>query len=115
VIERWDESRSRLLDNAGGYLFAIVAEAIIGDDIGAVPTCGFELRLWGVGRHHDRAGGSDVSRRDRGSLRVIARRVADESFPQLLLAQGEDEVGRASDLESPALLQVFALEKGVDA
>jgi len=57
----------------GSDLLAILPEAIVGDHLGAIPASGFELRAWGIGRHHDRAGRAHVARGDRGRLGVIPR------------------------------------------
>ncbi len=110
MIEMGDDRGAGFFDDGPADSLAIFSKAVIGDHIRSVSACGLELGSRRIRRHHDGAGRAHMARRDCGGLRVVPRRVGHQTLRPLLLRQGENQVGRASDLERAAGLEILALE-----
>ena len=68
---------------------AVVALAVVGDDLGAVAARRGELHARRVRRHHDHGAHARLARGERHRLRVVARREGDDAAPLALRPSSE--------------------------
>ena len=109
IVERMDERQpARGLD-----LVELVEQGraiVVEHDLGAVAADRVELGARRAGRHHDDARRTDVARRPRDRLRVVAGRDRDQAARALGRRQRQHLVERAARLERAGLLEALALE-----
>ena len=90
---------------------AVVAQAIVEDDLGPVVARGLELERRRVLGHADDRGRPRHPRRERDALGMVARREGDDPPGALPGREREELVERAADLERARALEPFALEE----
>ena len=71
VVERRHQDDAPLLDEPPRDRLAVLAPAVVEDDLGAVAARGGELQGRRVVGHDDRRGHAEVARRERHGLRVV--------------------------------------------
>src|SRR5437867_3590601 len=90
---------------------AVVAQAIVEDDLGPVVARGLELERRRVLGHADDRGRPRHPRRERDALGMVARREGHDPPGALPGREREELVERAADLERARALEPFALEE----
>ena len=115
IIEARHHSGAGLLRDFRGDFLAAVVAPVVEDDFRALAARAVDLHLRGVGRHHDHRGDLEAPGGDRHSARMIARRESDDAALPLFLAELQQAIGCAPQLECAAGLQAFAFEPDADA
>ncbi len=112
VVERMDEGRAGFLFQRAGVGVGVVEAFAVQHHLAAQALNRRHLDAGRGGRHDDGRRRAALRRRQRHSLRMIARRGADDAARQFGLAQGRDPVVGAADLEREDRLQILALQQG---
>jgi len=111
VVERRHERHAALARRALGERFAVLAEPVVEQHLGAVAERRLQLRQRRRRRHHDHARDPQQLRRERHGLRVVPRRVRHHAVAACLVRQRADRVPGAAELERAHALQVLALQE----
>ena len=115
MIEWRHQGRAALLCNAFADCRAVFLQAVISDDAGPLrPGC-LHLGARCVKGHHQGRRCAPGPRSDCHGLRVIAAGIGHHASRQLIRRKPRNKVRRATDLERPAGLQIFALKESVQS
>ena len=115
VIVGRDEREPALARQPLADRFAILAVAIVEDDLAAVPFRRAALHRRRVGRHDDDARDVEQLAGERDRLRVVAGRKGDDAAAALVGREARQRVVGAAELEGAGALQVLALEEQLGA
>jgi hypothetical protein len=115
MIEGRDQRQPALRRKALPDRFAVLALAIVEDDLGAVLGRCRPLDGRGVGRHHDDAWDVEQAAGERDRLSVVAGRIGDDAAALLGRLEPREGVVGAAELERPGALEVLALEEDAGA
>jgi hypothetical protein len=94
---------------------AVLAEAVVGLDLGAVGAGVADLDRRRVGRHHDHRRHAEQLRGVRDALRVVAGGVGDDAAALLVGGEPADAVVGAAELERAGALQRLGLGEQAEA
>ena len=111
VVERMHEGQAARDLDLPGLGLRVVERVAMQDDIAAQTPHGFDLDGRRRPRHHDGCGNTELARRQRDALGVIARRCADHAHPSLRVRQPDDLVVGAADLEREDRLKILPLQQ----
>jgi hypothetical protein len=115
VVVGRDEDAARLRRQVPGARLAILGLPVVVDHLGAIALGRRHLQGGRVRRHQEDGRGSRELGGEGHALGMVARGEADHAALALLVAEGQELVERAANLEGAGTLEILALEEDVVA
>jgi hypothetical protein len=115
VIERRDQRLAALVGEPAADRLAILGDAVVDHDLGAIAARRRQLDRRRIVRHHDRRGHAEQLRRERDRLGVVSGRERHHAGAALCVSEPRQRVEGAAKLERAAALEALALEHDLGA